>query len=141
VPSASSPLFDVIYDRAAFVAISPLKRKEYSQKLAALLRPGGYLFLDTIERPLSTSPITEGPPFSAGLKQISALILDESGLFNTLSYENSKFVGICCRLGVVLVLMWHVLWGGAVGPTEGGTPEAPRVWHQWVLQRTTKPAL
>ena len=52
--------FDVLYDRAALVAIDPEKRRQYASKLLSLLAPGGLLFLEFFDVGSFT---TEKPPF------------------------------------------------------------------------------
>lgn len=52
-------LADAVYDRAAFVAISPERRSEYAARLHALTRPGARLFLLSF---VLDAP--GGPPFS-----------------------------------------------------------------------------
>ena len=58
---------DMVYDRAALVAIEPGRRQSYVEQLARLLRPSGGVFLITFEH-----DIGGGPPFS---------IDDAEGLF------------------------------------------------------------
>lgn len=50
---------DVIYDRAALVAIAPEHRKEYMARLVRWLRPGGQLLLASFNHDAGS-----GPPFS-----------------------------------------------------------------------------
>lgn len=51
--------FDLVYDRAALVAVEPARREAYVEQLARLLRPSGGLFLLTFEHDTGS-----GPPFS-----------------------------------------------------------------------------
>lgn len=51
--------FDAVYDRAAFVAIDPTRRSEYTKKLAELTRPAARLFLVNF-----VHDMPGGPPFS-----------------------------------------------------------------------------
>ncbi len=52
-------LVDVIYDRAALVAIEPERREEYVATLARWLRPSGKLLLVSFSHDMGS-----GPPFS-----------------------------------------------------------------------------
>lgn len=52
--------FDILYDRAALVAIDPEKRTQYASKLLSLLAPSGRLFLEFFDVGTFT---TEKPPF------------------------------------------------------------------------------
>ena len=52
--------FNLLYDRAALVAIDPEKRTEYASKILSLLAPGGLLFLEFFD--VGTF-MTEKPPF------------------------------------------------------------------------------
>jgi thiopurine S-methyltransferase len=52
--------FDLIYDRAALVALAPEQRQRYIDRLALLSNPGALLFLISFEHDFGS-----GPPFSA----------------------------------------------------------------------------
>lgn len=52
--------FDLIYDRAALVAIAPEQRQRYIDRLLLLSKPGAALFLISFEHDIGS-----GPPFSA----------------------------------------------------------------------------
>ena len=41
--------FDLIYDRAAFIAIEPRRRAQYARIILSALRPGGVLYVITLE--------------------------------------------------------------------------------------------
>ncbi len=57
---SSEHSFDIIYDRAALVAITPEKRNQYASKILSLLASGGLLFLEFFDVGTLT---TEKPPF------------------------------------------------------------------------------
>ena len=60
--------FDLIYDRAALVAIAPSERTRYIERLAALSEPGAELFLISFDHDFEG-----GPPFSvAGVEGLLA---------------------------------------------------------------------
>ncbi|KAG6848804.1 hypothetical protein H0H93_013879 [Arthromyces matolae] len=52
--------FDLIYDYTFFVAIPPSKRREWGDKMASLIKAGGYLI--TLVFPIDP-PTDLGPPF------------------------------------------------------------------------------
>lgn len=60
VASAHVGTFDLVYDRAALVAIAPDSRQRYIDRLALLSNPGAGLFLISFEHDFDS-----GPPFSA----------------------------------------------------------------------------
>ncbi|GAX25436.1 thiopurine S-methyltransferase [Fistulifera solaris] len=60
--------FDVVWDRAAMVAIKPSDREEYVQVLGSVLKPGGVLLLSGYIRP--NSETTLGPPFTLNRDQV-----------------------------------------------------------------------
>ncbi|MEH6650126.1 MAG: thiopurine S-methyltransferase [Motiliproteus sp.] len=70
--------FDVIYDRAALIALPESMRQGYVDKLVGLLKPGGQILLITLEYP---SELHQGPPFSV-------LETDFMPLFDGFSVEN-----------------------------------------------------
>lgn len=53
--------FDLVYDRAALIALPPEMRPPYLERLAALLAPGARGLLITLEYP---DTAMQGPPFS-----------------------------------------------------------------------------
>src|SRR4051794_39639645 len=99
-PTTDGQLFDLIYDRAAFVAITPARRTEYVCLLASMLRKDGILFLDTIDRPGTNYALTDGPPFSASPEQIKPYFVS-SGLFVQLYYHDCTYR--ICVLAVLCV--------------------------------------
>lgn len=62
--------FDVIYDRAALIALPEPMRSSYVEKLLSLLKPGGQLLLITLEYP---PELRAGPPFSVERSQVEQL--------------------------------------------------------------------
>jgi thiopurine S-methyltransferase len=62
--------FDIIYDRAALVAIAPEQREQYASKLLSLLASGGLLFLEFFDVGTFT---TEQPPFPVDGKIVRTL--------------------------------------------------------------------
>jgi thiopurine S-methyltransferase len=68
--------FDVIFDRASLVAISPSLREDYVQVCRKLLKPkGGKIMLIVIER--ITGDTTVGPPFSVTHEDVMRLYSNE----------------------------------------------------------------
>ncbi|GAX20359.1 hypothetical protein FisN_9Hh071 [Fistulifera solaris] len=63
--------FDVIFDRASLVAISPSLREDYVQVCRKLLKPNGKILLIVIER--IAGDITAGPPFSVTHEDVMRL--------------------------------------------------------------------
>lgn len=59
--------FDLVYDRGAFVAISPDKQAQYAAAISAALRPGGIIFLRCAE---FIGAEFKGPPFSVGSQTV-----------------------------------------------------------------------
>lgn len=62
--------FDVVYDRAALVALEPPMRKPYVEACRALLRDGGATFLVAFAYDQS---VTHGPPWSVDEKTVREL--------------------------------------------------------------------
>lgn len=56
-----SPGFDLVYDRAALIALPPEMRPRYLDHLASLMKPGGQGLLITLEYPQESM---QGPPFA-----------------------------------------------------------------------------
>ena len=65
--------FDLVYDRAALIALPPNKRLEYVRDLKSLLAPGGAMLLISLEY---DSRKMEGPPFSVPESEVRSLFLD-----------------------------------------------------------------
>lgn len=70
VTPASLNTFDLIYDRAALVALAPADEARYAAAMRALLKPGGGIFLITFSYDQSK---VEGPPWSVDDAQVHAL--------------------------------------------------------------------
>ncbi|MEI8632856.1 thiopurine S-methyltransferase [Vibrio sp. PP-XX7] len=64
------PCVDIIYDRAALVAIAPEQRTAYADRLVSLLNPGGRILLVTADYPQHERA---GPPFSLPQADIETL--------------------------------------------------------------------
>ena len=62
--------FDAIWDRAALVALDPPRRKAYGPLMLSLLKPGGFILLNTFRYPRG---IKEGPPHSIEEHEIYSL--------------------------------------------------------------------
>lgn len=62
--------FDLVYDRAALVALRPDDRERYAALLAALIRPRGKLLLVTLDYDPSKM---SGPPHSVSPAEVEAL--------------------------------------------------------------------
>ncbi|WP_344795273.1 methyltransferase domain-containing protein [Litoribacillus peritrichatus] len=73
--------FDVIYDRAALVALPDVMRAEYVDHSKQLLNEGGRLFIVTLEY---DTDIASGPPFSVDERELTELW---QGVFNLLSEQ------------------------------------------------------
>lgn len=63
--------FDIIFDRASLVAISPTLRDDYVQVCRTLLKPKGKIMLVVIER--IAGHVTAGPPFSVTHEDVMRL--------------------------------------------------------------------
>ncbi|EHR5760890.1 thiopurine S-methyltransferase [Vibrio parahaemolyticus] len=61
---------DIVYDRAALVALPQDMREEYVARLKQLLNPGGRILLVTLNYPQEEMA---GPPFSVQLEEIQQL--------------------------------------------------------------------
>ncbi|EQL88750.1 thiopurine S-methyltransferase, Se/Te detoxification family [Vibrio parahaemolyticus 10290] len=61
---------DIVYDRAALVALPQDMREEYVARLKQLLNPGGRILLVTLNYPQEEMA---GPPFSVPLEEIKQL--------------------------------------------------------------------
>ncbi|EHR0798865.1 thiopurine S-methyltransferase [Vibrio parahaemolyticus] len=61
---------DIVYDRAALVALPQDMREEYVERLKPLLNPGGRILLVTLNYPQEEMA---GPPFSVPLEEIQQL--------------------------------------------------------------------
>ncbi len=61
---------DIIYDRAALVALPQDMREEYVERLKQLLNPGGRILLVTLNYPQEEMA---GPPFSVPVEEIEQL--------------------------------------------------------------------
>ncbi|HCH1224077.1 thiopurine S-methyltransferase [Vibrio parahaemolyticus] len=61
---------DIVYDRAALVALPQDMREEYVARLKPLLNPGGRILLVTLNYPQEEMA---GPPFSVPLEEIQQL--------------------------------------------------------------------
>ncbi|EIU6824862.1 thiopurine S-methyltransferase [Vibrio parahaemolyticus] len=61
---------DIVYDRAALVALPQDMREEYVARLKQLLNPGGRILLVTLNYPQEEMA---GPPFSVPLEEIQQL--------------------------------------------------------------------
>lgn len=64
------PDIDLVYDRAALVALPEELRKKYANKMAALLNPGATMFLISIQYELEK---IELPPFNIDPDEIKSL--------------------------------------------------------------------
>ena len=65
--------FDLIYDRAAIIALPADLRPAYARQLRSLLEPGGRMLLITLEYDQTQ---TDGPPFSVPESEVRALFVD-----------------------------------------------------------------
>src|SRR5690606_36502512 len=68
-PAHSSPI-DVVYDRAALVAVRPEDRERYVNHLLGALSPGGRLLLITF---VYDQAVMSGPPFSVDAAEVERL--------------------------------------------------------------------
>jgi thiopurine S-methyltransferase len=62
--------FDLIYDRAALIALPPELRRGYAEKIQSLMAPEGQLLLISLEYDENAMA---GPPFSVREKEVRAL--------------------------------------------------------------------
>lgn len=75
VPKEYYNSFDIIFDRASLVAISPTLREDYVQVCHSLLKPKGKIMLVVIER--ITGDTTIGPPYSVTHDDIERLYTNQ----------------------------------------------------------------
>ena len=68
---------DLIYDKAALVALPPEKRQSYADKLLSLAGPGTQILLHHFMYPQQEMP---GPPFSVGSAEINTYFSDRFSL-------------------------------------------------------------
>ncbi|KMV30995.1 thiopurine S-methyltransferase [Photobacterium swingsii] len=61
---------DVVYDRAALIAMPKTLRKQYADRLLSLTKPGGRILLITLDYPQEQ---LNGPPFSVDEAEVNAL--------------------------------------------------------------------
>ncbi|MGF1834365.1 thiopurine S-methyltransferase [Photobacterium sanguinicancri] len=61
---------DVVYDRAALIAMPETLRKQYAERLLSLTKPGGRILLITLDYPQEQ---LNGPPFSVDEAEVNAL--------------------------------------------------------------------
>ncbi|MDA9556029.1 thiopurine S-methyltransferase [Vibrio sp.] len=61
---------DLIYDRAALIALPENMRKTYVERLKGLVKPGGRMLLITLEYPQGEM---QGPPFSVSESEVHSL--------------------------------------------------------------------
>jgi len=76
--------FDIIWDRAALIALPPATRPRYMRRLLSLLKPAGRLLLVGMEY---DSECMDGPPFSVSTREIKKL-LGKSGQMELLAQED-----------------------------------------------------
>lgn len=67
--------YDIVYDRAALVALPEEMRKEYVERLKSLLNPGGRILLVTLDYEQQEMA---GPPFSVPQEEIEQLFAEFS---------------------------------------------------------------
>lgn len=67
--------YDIVYDRAALVALPEEMRKEYAERLKSLLNPGGRILLVTLDYEQHEMA---GPPFSVPQEEIERLFAEFS---------------------------------------------------------------
>lgn len=67
--------YDIVYDRAALVALPEEMRKEYVERLKSLLNPGGRILLVTLDYEQHEMA---GPPFSVPQEEIEQLFAEFS---------------------------------------------------------------
>lgn len=61
---------DVVYDRAALIAMPQALRQMYADKLLSMVKPGGRILLVTLDYPQQE---LDGPPFSVTKEEVEAL--------------------------------------------------------------------
>lgn len=81
--------YDLVYDRAALVALPAPMRKNYAEVIKRSLRPGGKYLLIAFEYNQSEM---DGPPFSVSEKEVHELY-DESFKITLLESESPKKEG------------------------------------------------
>lgn len=76
---------DIIYDKAAIIALPPAMRSSYAKKLIELCNPNTYIIIQTFEYPQEEM---NGPPFSVDRKELDHLFGDDFSF--ELLHEQSK---------------------------------------------------
>lgn len=103
--------YDLIWDRAAMVAIDPSKREEYVQVLGSVLKPGGVLLLSGYIRP--KNDVTTGPPFTLNKEQVTKLFEDQPWVASLECIESASDAFSNLTWYKRLALRWR--FGGAMG--------------------------
>lgn len=89
LPDAATPAFDLIYDKAALVALPPQMRKKYAEKIMALTGQATRILLHGFSY---NQQEMNGPPFSVRDKEVEELYGNECTITylekNTLNTEN-----------------------------------------------------
>ena len=65
--------YDVVFDRAATIALPPRLRERYAAHVATLVRPDGQVLLVTIEHDATSEGAPAGPPFSVERAEVERL--------------------------------------------------------------------
>lgn len=103
--------YDLIWDRAAMVAIDPSQREEYVNVLGSVLKPGGLLLLSGYVRP--KSDLTTGPPFTLNKDQVRRLFEAQPWVASYKCIESISDTFSNEAWYKRLALSWR--FGGAVG--------------------------
>jgi thiopurine S-methyltransferase len=94
--------FDLVYDRAALVALPEEMRKDYSRVVSRVMKPGGKCLLVVYEYDQTK---LEGPPFSVSEKEVHDLYGNE---FTIQLMENQRPANEGERLSAMLSLTQKV---------------------------------
>jgi thiopurine S-methyltransferase len=109
LPEAKMPVFDLIYDKAALVALPPQMRKEYVEKIKSLTGPQTRILLHGYSY---NQQEMNGPPFSVPEKEIEELYgsqfsinLLEKNSLNTENFQKFKKRGLGSHFIEYLLLL------------------------------------
>lgn len=105
-PEVTGDKFDAVQDRASMVAIDPSLREDYVKIIGQLLKPGGKILLNTIERRTGEEEaLKKGPPFPIieaevrrlyeGLDRVKSItLLEEINEFERSPEDKDRFEGV-----------------------------------------------
>ena len=109
-------LFDVVYDRASLVAIEPSLREYYVQVLKSVIKPGGKILMNSLDRRNGSSEaMSKGPPYSVPEEEVHRLfegqdwiesvrLLEETDMISTPEAERFRNEGLTAMFEVTTLI-------------------------------------